>query len=205
VLLRSAAGAGFMAAASAPAAAGRVGSPSPGARGANIARTAAEASCEHTTPDLENVGRPPDTEAGATVIRDPFTLTDSRPGIDAHRSSGERRVRETGGTRGDRASHPQMGRRDRHGSMRARRPRPRDAPFGGRAVSRTPAPGSGAVPKASAALIRPDRAHPREPVPQRETTLTVLGRPAEREDRPIRYRARFHAIMRSRFRPGTKP
>ena len=41
----------------------------------------------------------------------------------------------------------------------------------GRAVSRTPTPGSGAVPKTSTALVRPNPVHPREPIPQRETTL----------------------------------
>ena len=41
----------------------------------------------------------------------------------------------------------------------------------GRAVPRTPTPGSGAVPKTSAAPVRPNPVRPREPVPQRETTL----------------------------------
>ena len=42
-----------------------------------------------------------------------------------------------------------------------------------RAVPGTPASAGGAVPRTFAAPIRPNRAHPREPVPQRETTLMV--------------------------------
>ena len=48
--------------------------------------------------------------------------------------------------------------------------RPRSA---GRAVPRTPASVGGAVPGTFAALIRPNRVHPREPIPRRETTLPV--------------------------------
>ena len=42
-----------------------------------------------------------------------------------------------------------------------------------RAVPGTPASAGGAVPRTFAAPIRPNRAHPREPVPQGETTLMV--------------------------------
>ena len=74
-----------------------------------------------------------DPEPRAATPRPPprqglFTLTDARPGIDAHRSS---RERGASGYGGNRASRPQGGRQDRHGSMRARHERLEDAPFPG--------------------------------------------------------------------------
>ena len=78
----------------------------------------------------------PDVNRARSRPRDLFTLTDLRPGLDAHRSSWERRVfGDVGGTRGPRASRLQMGRKTATGRCG------RDTRSGGRAVRRTPAPG----------------------------------------------------------------
>ena len=78
-------------------------------------------------------------------------LTDSRPDIDAHRSSWERRVL------GTRASRP-------HRTVAVL------LPICGRDTS---------VPRSSIALIRPNRVPPHEPVPQREKALPPVP-PGER-------------------------
>ena len=97
---------------------------------------------------------------GPRRMQDSFTLTAARPGNNARGSFRERRVF---GTRGPR---PQMGRQDRHGSMRARHERPQDAPSpGSLRPGRTPLPGP--------PPLRSDRTgfplHPHGPIPQRET------------------------------------
>ena len=102
---------------------------------------------------------PPAWKGPGTDPRGLFTPTDPRPGIDAHRSS---RERSCPARKWDGKTIPI----DRCGRD-ARAPRTRrsqDARVRGRGRPRT-----------SAAPIRPNRAHPREPVPQRETTLELLA------------------------------
>ena len=75
---------------------------------------------------------------GAARRAGPFTLTDSRPDLDAHGASWGRRVLRA------LVSRPQMGRQDRCGPMQVGHPRPGDAPS----------------PGIFAALIRPNRRSP---------------------------------------------
>ena len=109
----------------------------------------------------------------------PFALTDSRPAVDAHRSSRERRVLRT------RVSRPQMGRQDRRRAMRAGHKRSQDA-----------------VSVSGAAPIRPNRVRPREPIPQRETTsgetsLPPMSAPVFRHNGPSTHGSGFGRRDRS--------
>ena len=122
--------------------------PAPDTTGPGLVRAAEPAArpagCDAAPARREEGGR----------AQDLFTLTGSGPGIDAHRLSGSARVPPANGT-----ATPM---RTDAGGTRA---------LQGRAVPRTPTSVGRAVPKSSAALVRPNRVRPRELIPQRETTL----------------------------------
>ena len=126
--------------------------------------------------------------------QDLFTLTDSRPGIDAHRSSCERRVFRT------RASRPQRGRQDRHGSMRARRPRFQDARGRVRRCSQDPRCSDSTEPGRPREQFRSVKRHC-----LRRAAPDVTNRPALASPRDARAMLRGRNRLLLRNREGSAP